>query len=243
MNDMQTAIALSSMIENHMMPQEFTLQLTKALIPAGVNICFAGLSDSGKCNVLLTSIKEGMGPDERIVTNIDQCREISCHNEEVTVDNILRLAKETDPHRIVVDLKSSEILEVSEILESMPWVSLVAAVYADNVEQLRFKIWKMFAARRISIPEEYLDQQINEMFDVILFFKKMWSGQRVLDSVVEVGLGEYRVIYSFNYNAYEKSLGSSPMFIWEMGQYFSSEFSAKITARSGCFVPGKPTIS
>jgi pilus assembly protein CpaF len=77
--------------------------------------------------------------------------------------------------------------------------------HAGGINELRSRLPKMFARGGMSLPKEYVDEQIASMFHFLLFLDKDSRGRRALMSLVEVTGGGYVTIFRLDEEEYART--------------------------------------
>jgi pilus assembly protein CpaF len=211
-------LPLGKLVEFGTLPKLVADLLVDVLVKGHANLGVFGRTDSGK-TAFLRALGQHIDPAERVIIG-ETSYELSfpdlrnCINltevvygskKVIDMTMICEAINRINPDRALVgEVRGGEIVAASEIAESTSggfWTT----GHAGGLSELRSRIPKMFARGGVTLPKEYVDEQIASMFHFLIFLDKDSTGKRALMSLVEVADGGYVTIFRLDEEEYART--------------------------------------
>ena len=165
-----------------------------AAVRGRLNLVVAGATGSGK-TTLLRLLASWIPADQRVIT-IEDVAELGLDHPHVValeanrrygLHELLVNALRMRPDRILLgELRGSEAVELLDAMGTGHEGSMTTVHSRSPYEETIWRLARAMQRADLDMPFERTIEQIRETVDVVLFLRRLRSGQRIISHVVEV---------------------------------------------------------
>jgi len=173
----------------------------RTLVRSRYNIIVAGGTGSGK-TTFLNALSQYIPGDQRIITvedsaelKISQIKNLVRMETrppniegkgEITIRDLVKTALRMRPDRIVVgEVRGAEALDMLQAMNTGHDGSLTTG-HSNSSSDMLSRLETMVMMAGMELPILSVRQQIASAVDIIIFLRKLHTGQRVVDEIVEI---------------------------------------------------------
>ncbi|MEG6512404.1 ATPase, T2SS/T4P/T4SS family [Desulforamulus ruminis] len=223
-------IPMGKMVQNGTLPRILMDMCQDLFVHGGASWCINGRTDSGKTALLkaiLTYIKDidkiqrvliGETSFEMFLSELPNCynmvETVVGGKKVVTMKDICQSANRNNPDWFVLsEIRGEEIGAAATIAESLSG-KFASTFHAGGVREFQNKIFKLLPQGGINLPMQYVDSQIQSMYNFLLFQDKDSLDKRTFMSLVEITEDGYEEILVFDEDEYLASNGKVRRWIY-----------------------------